>query len=55
MCLESCNVNGEDPVDVSDPVFLLQHLFSGGEPPAAPYPQCEAVPAEDCQEEICGV
>ncbi|MCZ6796164.1 MAG: histidine phosphatase family protein [Planctomycetota bacterium] len=27
------DMNGDGDVDVSDPIFLLRHLFAGGEPP----------------------
>lgn len=34
------DINGDTEVDISDPVALLQHLFTGGEAPSA----CEPVP-----------
>lgn len=37
-----CNGNGDPAADISDPVYLLSHLFLGGPRPAAPSPDCGA-------------
>lgn len=38
-CLEACNVNGDDSLDIADPVYLLGYMFLFGEPPPpAPFP-----------------
>ena len=34
------NTNGDDDVNITDPVSLLNFLFSDGSAPAAPYPDC---------------
>ena len=39
-CLASANVNGEGDVNIADPVYLLQFLFSGGAGPPEPFPAC---------------
>jgi len=41
------NTNGDETVDISDPVFLLDHLFLGGEPPPEPFEECGLSPIED--------
>jgi hypothetical protein len=39
-CLAAANANGDALADMSDSIWTLQFLFSGGPPPAAPFPQC---------------
>jgi hypothetical protein len=39
-CIEACNVNSDEANDLSDAVYMLAHLFTGGPPPGAPYPDC---------------
>jgi hypothetical protein len=41
-CLAACDVNGDGRIlgEVSDAVFLLNHLFAGGRAPPEPYPRC---------------
>jgi hypothetical protein len=41
-----CDGNGE--VEMTDVIFDLQHLFLAGASPPAPYPDCEALPVEQC-------
>lgn len=36
-CVDACDVNDSGGVDLSDPIFLLDHLFSGGASPAEPF------------------
>ena len=38
LCADSCDLNDDGGLDISDPVFLLSNLFSSGSNPAAPYP-----------------
>lgn len=38
-CKQAADVNGSCDVDITDAVMLLNHLFRGGPPPVAPYPQ----------------
>ncbi|MBI4584331.1 MAG: hypothetical protein HY717_09950 [Planctomycetes bacterium] len=39
-CLESCDFDGNGPVNPADPIYLLQWLVMGGPAPPAPFPQC---------------
>ena len=39
-CDEALEINGDGSMDISDAVYLLGHLFTGGSPPPAPYPSC---------------
>ena len=39
-CLAALNTNGDDKVDIADPVYLLGFLFGGGSAPADPFPDC---------------
>ena len=37
----SCgDINGDSKVDISDPIYLLSFLFSGGRPPVCPTAEC---------------
>ena len=38
ICLDAANFNGDARLNVSDPVYLLNFLFSGGPPPPIPSP-----------------
>ena len=37
-CLAAANTNGDGGVDITDPIYLLAHLFLGSTPPPAPFP-----------------
>ncbi len=37
-CLDALDGNDDGGIDISDAVFLLGYLFSGGPSPAAPFP-----------------
>ncbi len=39
-CIAALNTNGDDDVNITDPVFLLNFLFAGGPRLSAPYPDC---------------
>jgi len=39
-CIAATNTDGVGTVDLTDPIYLLNHLFLGGPPPVAPYPEC---------------
>ncbi len=39
-CVAALNTNGDDSVNLTDPVSLLNFLFAGGPPVVAPYPDC---------------
>ncbi len=47
------DANHDFRIDISDPIYLLNHLFLGGDSPPAPFPDC-GVPtvrpgSESCQ------
>ena len=46
-CQDSSDTNDDGRIDVSDPVFLLNYLFLGGEAPPAPFPGRGADPTRD--------
>ncbi len=35
-CRESADLNNDGAINVTDPIYLLGHLFLGGPPPAEP-------------------
>ena len=39
-CVAALNTNGDDAVNLTDPVALLNSLFAGGPAPVAPFPDC---------------
>ena len=39
-CLAALDTNGDEGVNITDPVSLLGFLFGGGVAPVAPYPVC---------------
>ncbi len=39
-CIAAVNTNGDDKVDIADPVSLLNFLFGGGPSVVAPFPDC---------------
>lgn len=39
-CDDACDWSDNGVIDVTDAVGMLDHLFSGGTPPPAPYPVC---------------
>ena len=39
-CVAATNTDGVGAVDITDPIYLLTHLFRGGPAPVAPYPGC---------------
>jgi hypothetical protein len=47
-CLSACDADGNGSASgVTDTIHVLRHLFSGGPPPASPYPLCGAPGASD--------
>ena len=40
LCGDACDMNDDGGFDISDAVFLLSNLFSNGDFPPAPYPNC---------------
>ncbi|MCZ6795216.1 MAG: hypothetical protein O7J95_16550, partial [Planctomycetota bacterium] len=46
-CLAATNADGVGAVNITDPIYLLTHLFLGGPPPVAPFPDCGAGPTAD--------
>ena len=49
-CDDAADGNGDGFVDVGDASFLLNFLFLGAEPPAAPYPTCGFLALLGCEE-----
>jgi hypothetical protein len=43
-CHRSLDGDGDGDIDITDSVFLLEHLFRLGPPPSAPYPSCGVDP-----------
>ena len=39
-CVAATNANGDNHANITDAVYLLQHLFGGGPAPVAPFPDC---------------
>jgi hypothetical protein len=39
-CPASADADGSAAVNVTDPIYLLTHLFASGPPPQEPYPDC---------------
>lgn len=46
-CLDAADANDSGAVDVSDAVYILQHLFVGGPPPPPPFPSPGLDPTSD--------
>ena len=46
-CVKSLDVNDNGRVEVTDGILLLGHIFQGGAPPAAPFPECGLDPTPD--------
>ena len=46
-CLAACDSEGSGRLSVSSAVRVLQHIFAGGPPPPAPYPECGVGAPED--------
>ncbi len=38
--MAALNTNGDDDVNITDPVSLLNFLFAGGPAPVEPFPDC---------------
>ena len=54
-CLAATNANGDaGGVDISDAIWVLDYLFTGGLPPVAPFPGCGVGSLEVDQELGCG-
>ncbi len=49
-CLEACNLNDDESLDIADAVHGLLHCFLGGPKPPAPFPGCgdDPTPSLDC-------
>ncbi len=39
-CLQSADTDGNDAIELNDPVMFLNHLYRGTAPPPPPYPAC---------------
>jgi hypothetical protein len=57
-CLEAADANGDlahgGAIDISDPVYVLVHLFAGRPPPPLPFPDCgNALSFAGCRNSPC--
>jgi len=57
-CMDAMDVEGDGAVDLSDCIYLLGWLYTGGEPPPEPFPDCGLDPAPrderlSCEEFTC--
>lgn len=43
-CLNACDINDDDQINIADPIFLLLFLFQGGSAPPTPFPDCGTDP-----------
>jgi galactose oxidase-like protein len=41
-CLSALDCDGSGILDITDPFFIINFLFTNGGPPASPFPMCEA-------------
>ena len=46
-CLDAADVNDDGRIDLADPIFCLDYLFRGGNPPPGPFPAPGADPTAD--------
>ena len=46
-CFDAIDANDDGDANIADPVYLLANLFSGGNPPSAPFPNCGVDPTAD--------
>ena len=54
VCADAHDVDDSNQIDISDPIYLLRHLFLGGSEPPRPYPNCEIENAvEDGGDGLC--
>ncbi|MBI4604781.1 MAG: alpha amylase C-terminal domain-containing protein [Planctomycetes bacterium] len=53
-CPAAYDANADGTFDVSDAVFTVLHLFGGGRPPQAPWPDCGPNPGSLACEADCG-
>ena len=52
-CAAAADCNSDTDVDVSDVIFALAHLFTGGETPQAPFPACDETNVNECAVDTC--
>ena len=52
-CFAAKDTNDDVSVDTADAIYLFNALFLNGPPPAAPYPECEAIPADCASQMSC--
>lgn len=46
-CPDALDANDDSANDISDPIYVLMYLFSGGNPPPPPFPACGTDPTTD--------
>ncbi len=49
-CIAALNTNGQGEVNLTDAVYVLNFLFTGGPPPVAPFPDCGPLPVDETLE-----
>ncbi len=54
-CAAATDVNDDGRLNLTDPVYLLNHLFTGGESPPSPFPACGTAVDRSlvCDVEVC--
>ena len=52
-CFAAKDANADEAVDAADAIFIFNALFLDGPPPSAPYPDCEALPADCAFQSSC--
>ena len=57
VCPDAADTTDDGQIDISDAIALFSYQFSGGAPPAAPFPDCGEDPTADglgdCQATSC--
>ncbi len=51
-CAEATDTNADGTVNITDGIYLLTFLFTGGAGPPAPYPECgriNGLPEDQCK------
>ena len=46
-CEDACDTNDDGTFNISDVIYTLSRLFSQGDPPPSPFPECGDDPTDD--------